>query len=92
MWLYPGQGGWEKQSGRVSREKGKRSRGGEPTMASPHAESPPGWVGKGAMETEGAPGVCPQCPGGATEASLIFRAERDLRERLITEMSDGPEV
>lgn len=44
------------------------------------------------METEGAPGVCPQCPGGATEASLIFRAERDLRERLITEMSDGPEV
>lgn len=44
------------------------------------------------METEGAPGVCPQCPGRATEAALIFRAERDLRERLITEMSDGPEV
>ena len=44
------------------------------------------------METEGAPGACPQCPGRTSEAALIFKAERGLRERLITEMSDGPEV
>ena len=51
-------------------------------MVSPHVESPPE---RGAMETEGAPGVCPQCPGRVT-------AERGLREGLITKMSDGPGV
>lgn len=56
--------------------QGKRSRDGEPTMVSAHAESLPG---RGAMETEGAPGVCPQCPGRTAAAAVIFTAERDLQ-------------
>ena len=58
-------------------------------MVSPHVESPPG---RGAMETEGAPGVCPQRPGRTAAAALIVTAERGLQGGLITKMSDGPVV
>ena len=89
MWLHPGQGGWEKQSGRVSRERGAE-------VGSPLWHLHMGSHLRGRWEEgrwrQGAPGARPQCPGRTSEAALVFTAERGLRERLITEMSDGPEV
>lgn len=71
MWLYPSQGGWEKQSGRCVQGKREEEQRWEPTMASPcGVTSRVG--GKRGDGDRGAPGVCPQCPGGATEAAHIF--------------------